>query len=179
MNPRYRLLLRLLLLFGPVIASKLADETACTLDPYDSNPSISDNMVFGIETIAARLGHNVVTPPVYRLPQVPVDVDGYPIAPKGLKLEQVHVYVRHGEHCFSLLTFTTTSSALLGERTPVGIRLSQPPASIPEHWMMCTTARQFQAAVLGPNGKREFIRTEIKVERVDGNASDSEWSVVS
>jgi len=32
----------------------------------------------------------------YRYPQVPLDVDGYPIGPEGLKLEQVHVYVRHG-----------------------------------------------------------------------------------
>jgi len=34
--------------------------------------------------------------PEYRYPQVPLDVDGYPIVPEGLKLEQVHVYVRHG-----------------------------------------------------------------------------------
>ena len=29
---------------------------------------------------------------------VPLDVDGYPIAPQDLELEQVHVYVRHGEY---------------------------------------------------------------------------------
>lgn len=34
----------------------------------------------------------------YRYPQVPLDVDGYPIGPEGLQLEQVHVYVRHGTH---------------------------------------------------------------------------------
>jgi hypothetical protein len=34
----------------------------------------------------------------YRYPQVPLDVDGYPIGPDGLQLEQVHVYVRHGAY---------------------------------------------------------------------------------
>ena len=28
---------------------------------------------------------------------VPFDVDDYPVAPEGLELEQVHLYVRHGE----------------------------------------------------------------------------------
>ena len=27
---------------------------------------------------------------------VPLDVDGYPVAPPELELEQVHVYIRHG-----------------------------------------------------------------------------------
>ena len=34
----------------------------------------------------------------YRYPQVPLDVDGYPNGPDGMKLEQVHVYVRHGTY---------------------------------------------------------------------------------
>jgi hypothetical protein len=34
----------------------------------------------------------------YRYPQVPLDVDGYPIGPDELQLEQVHVYVRHGTY---------------------------------------------------------------------------------
>ena len=29
--------------------------------------------------------------------QVGLDVEKYPVAPEGLELEQVHVYVRHGE----------------------------------------------------------------------------------
>lgn len=29
---------------------------------------------------------------------IPLDVHGYPLAPPELQLEQVHVYVRHGEH---------------------------------------------------------------------------------
>jgi acid phosphatase len=78
-------------------------------------------------------------------------------------------------HCGTI----TISPPVLGERTPVGIRLSQPPASIPEHWMMCKTARQFQAAVFGTSGKHEFLHTEKMVERVDGTVSDSEWSVLS
>lgn len=34
-----------------------------------------------------------------------------------------------------------------GERTPVGIRLSKAPASIPEHWMVCKTARRLKTAL--------------------------------
>lgn len=32
-----------------------------------------------------------------RLPQIPLDVEKYPVAPSELELEQVHVFVRHGE----------------------------------------------------------------------------------
>ena len=32
-----------------------------------------------------------------RPPQVPLDVDNYPVAPPDLELEQVHIYVRHGK----------------------------------------------------------------------------------
>ncbi|PIL27692.1 hypothetical protein GSI_10845 [Ganoderma sinense ZZ0214-1] len=60
---------------------------------------------------------------------VPLDVDGYPVAPAELELQQVHIYVRHGE------------------RTPVGVRMAGPPANIPENWMFCNIARQFRAAV--------------------------------
>ena len=31
-----------------------------------------------------------------RYPQMPLEVDGYPVAPDNLQLEQVHIYVRHG-----------------------------------------------------------------------------------
>lgn len=30
------------------------------------------------------------------LPQVPLDVENYPVAPAELALEQVHIYIRHG-----------------------------------------------------------------------------------
>ncbi|GLB39148.1 putative histidine acid phosphatase family protein [Lyophyllum shimeji] len=92
---------------------------------------------------------------VYRTPQVPLDTEHYPVAPAVLELKQVHVYVRHGE------------------RTPVGVRLSRPPASIPEHWMMCETARQFQTAVTNTT-KDEFLRSRRVVERVDGVAAGAE-----
>ncbi|KAH0834797.1 hypothetical protein J3R83DRAFT_10398 [Lanmaoa asiatica] len=59
----------------------------------------------------------------------PLDVEGYPQVPSGLDLEQVHLYVRHGE------------------RTPVRTRMADPPASIPEHWQMCSMARRFREAV--------------------------------
>ncbi|KAG2105162.1 histidine phosphatase superfamily [Suillus cothurnatus] len=61
----------------------------------------------------------------------PLDVESYPVAPEGLDLEQVHVYVRHGE------------------RTPVRVRMSDPPASIPADWQMCNTAKSFHETVAG------------------------------
>ncbi|KAL1716674.1 histidine phosphatase superfamily [Schizophyllum commune] len=100
----------------------------------------------------------------YVAPQVPLDPERYPVAPPGLELEQVHIYVRHGE------------------RTPVGIRLAAPPASIPEHWMLCKTARQLQAAVSGTIGGTAvvgehndgFLRTRKVLERRDGTSAEGE-----
>ncbi|KAF5351267.1 hypothetical protein D9756_008388 [Leucocoprinus leucothites] len=102
-------------------------------------------------------------PYVYLPPQVPLDVEGYPATPAGLELEQVHVYVRHGE------------------RTPVGVRLANAPANIPSNWRMCKTARRFQAAVAeitnmpgtqkGWNGVHQVRKV---VERQDGTAVDGE-----
>ncbi|KAJ4468793.1 histidine phosphatase superfamily [Lentinula aciculospora] len=83
----------------------------------------------------------------------PLDVEKYPVAPSALQLEQVHIYVRHGE------------------RTPVGVRLAGPPANLPEHWMMCKTARRFQASVYVPGivgVMDEFQQSRKVVERADG-----------
>ncbi|OSD08745.1 phosphoglycerate mutase-like protein [Trametes coccinea BRFM310] len=102
---------------------------------------------------------------------VPLDVDGYPVAPPELELEQVHIYVRHGE------------------RTPVGVRMADPPANIPEHWMFCNTARQFRAAVASATAEEgqvasfpavqsgpavEELRARRIVERRDGTAAVGE-----
>jgi len=102
---------------------------------------------------------------------VPLDVQGYPVAPPELELEQVHVYIRHGE------------------RTPVGVRMADPPASIPTHWMFCHTARNFRAAVAsaspavpgvrglvdgGEAQHQESLRTVRVVERPDGSAAPGE-----
>lgn len=66
---------------------------------------------------------------------------------------------------------------LQGERTPVGVRLSHAPASIPEHWVMCKTARQFHAAVTNTT-EDGFLRARKMVERADGTAAEGEWCVV-
>ncbi|KAH8101820.1 phosphoglycerate mutase-like protein [Cristinia sonorae] len=95
---------------------------------------------------------------------LPLDVDGYPASPPGLELQQVHVYIRHGE------------------RTPVGIRMAEPPASIPEHWMLCKTARHFKAAVASSinvggrsvTGDDETLNIRKVVERADGSVADGE-----
>ncbi|TFY59057.1 hypothetical protein EVJ58_g6020 [Rhodofomes roseus] len=79
--------------------------------------------------------------------------------------------------------------AFEGERTPVGVRMADPPASIPKHWMFCHTARNFRAAVSsatpsipgvrGPVGggeaqQQESLRTVRVVERPDGTAAPGE-----
>ncbi|KAJ7695455.1 histidine phosphatase superfamily [Mycena rosella] len=101
---------------------------------------------------SSTASHNEALPYSYRPPQVPLDVAGYPVAPKELQLEQVHVYVRHGE------------------RTPVGIRLA---SFIPEHWIMCKTGRKFSSAVLGnPEELGATLRPRRVVERKDGVATE-------
>lgn len=79
----------------------------------------------------------------------------------------------------------------IGERTPVGVRMADPPASIPEHWMFCHTARSLHAAVAsaspaipGMKGDREAqyqesVQTVRVVERSDGTATPGEWYVPS
>lgn len=67
---------------------------------------------------------------------------------------------------------------LPGERTPVGVRMSGPPANIPEHWMMCNTPREFQAAAsdyLGEVPQAPHMRKV--VERPDGSIVEGEWYV--
>ena len=61
----------------------------------DTNPDLSLNngVLIGMTDGATGIPAKTYE---YRYPQVPLDVDGYPIGPEGLKLEQVHVYVRHG-----------------------------------------------------------------------------------
>ncbi|KAG5643790.1 hypothetical protein DXG03_009613 [Asterophora parasitica] len=97
----------------------------------------------------------VEAPGSLRPPQIAFDAEHYPVAPAGLALEQVHVYVRHGE------------------RTPVGVRLAHAPASIPQHWMMCRTARQFQTVVAGTT-EDALLRTRKIVERPNGTAAPGE-----
>ncbi|KAG9013480.1 hypothetical protein FRB94_002555 [Tulasnella sp. JGI-2019a] len=83
---------------------------------------------------------------------MPLDVNSYDLAPSGLKLEQVHIYIRHGE------------------RTPVSVRLNNSPASVPEFWNMCKTARKFMAAVY-PHNILEVRRVS---ERASGKSVDGE-----
>ncbi|KAI0050927.1 phosphoglycerate mutase-like protein [Auriscalpium vulgare] len=99
-------------------------------------------------------GSNPAANSKYREPRAPLDVEGYPLAPADLELQQVHVYVRHGE------------------RTPVSVRMAEAPGNIPEHWLLCKEARRFRAAVAGSElpdqpSKLDVIRT---TERSDGVA---------
>ncbi|KAF9459750.1 phosphoglycerate mutase-like protein [Collybia nuda] len=121
-----------------------------------ANATNLTGMTIGVPNVTGRVDLNTSNGHVYRPPQVPLDVGLYPETPEGLKLQQVHVFVRHGE------------------RTPVGIRLT---SSIPQHWMMCKTARQFHATVSGmtEDGEKDsFLRTRKMVERIDGIVVDGE-----
>lgn len=61
--------------------------------------------------------------------------------------------------------------------------MSEPPASIPEHWVLCKTARRFKAAVTSTlnvggrdiTGDDETLSISKAVERADGNVVDGEW----
>ncbi|CDO75738.1 hypothetical protein BN946_scf184921.g14 [Trametes cinnabarina] len=142
--------LLLQLLYGTVIAQSYAH----SIEPLDSG--IDMGLLGGgkANNNSVKRGH------------VPLDVDGYPVAPSELELEQVHIYVRHGE------------------RTPVGVRMADPPANIPEHWMFCKTAREFRAAVASAADAEsvnfpavqtgqsvEELRARRIVERRDGTAA--------
>ncbi|GJJ10525.1 hypothetical protein Clacol_004751 [Clathrus columnatus] len=84
-----------------------------------------------------------------------LDVENYPVAPPELNLEQVHIYIRHG---LSRIIFFNYSEILnldiLGERAPVGQRLTSKAAGLPEHWLMCKAGRAMRAlAVETATGK--------------------------
>ena len=124
------------------------------------------DMAFGASKPAPSADHDPVAF-AYRYPQVPLEVEEYSVAPEPLQLEQVHVYVRHGE------------------RTPVGVRLAGPPANVPEHWAMCRRARRFRSALSGILGNQpeaakraDILHARKIVERKDGNTVEGEWCVV-
>ncbi|KAG7091868.1 hypothetical protein E1B28_008269 [Marasmius oreades] len=114
--------------------------------------------VFGLEesdSFASRMTAQSSTLP--KVPATGLDVDRYPVGPEGLELEQVHVYVRHGE------------------RTPVGVRLNNQPANIPEHWSLCKTARQMQQMpVVNKASGNDLLPMKKLVERTDGSTVEAE-----
>jgi hypothetical protein len=103
---------------------------------------------------------------------IPLDVEGYPVAPPALHLEQVHMFVRHG--VFWRPSYLCRLSFCSGERTPVGIRMSEAPANIPSTWPLCHEGRRFEAAVASLVGS-STLRVERVVERGDGSSEFGEW----
>ena len=61
-----------------------------------------------------------------------------------------------------------------GERTPVSIRMSEPPANIPSTWLLCKEGRKFEAAVANLTGSGT-LRVERVVEKEDGSFESGEW----
>ena len=69
---------------------------------------------------------------------------------------------------------------VLGERTPVGVRMADPPASISQHWKMCKEGRLFRAAVAGmqyADPLEETLTVRRVLEREDGTSHEGEWYV--
>ena len=80
----------------------------------------------------------------------------------------------------SLLSPLDTLASLLrivfvGERTPVGVRMQNPPGNIPEHWLLCQAGRRFSAAVWEParNKQELYIVGSVDIERVVEFRNDS------
>ncbi len=69
------------------------------------------------------------------------------------------------------------NTGMIGERTPVRIRMAESPASIPPSWSLCKTARRFQAAVASnlSADNDETLPVKKVVEKVDGNVAEGEW----
>ncbi|KAJ8597068.1 phosphoglycerate mutase-like protein [Rhizopogon salebrosus TDB-379] len=84
----------------------------------------------------------------------PLDVERYPLAPEGLDLKQVHIYVRHGE------------------RTPVRVRMSDPPASIPADWQLCNTSKSFHDTMAGYSSTEDGLWYKKVVENRHGKTSE-------
>lgn len=104
---RFRALLSLTLLLIPipvVAASPFATTSYQTLPtPVCSAEAVVTpymGLSSGVNKSRGEV-HGEPGPYEYRHPQVPLDVEGYPLAPPGLELEQVHVFVRHGTFLFS------------------------------------------------------------------------------
>lgn len=85
-------------------------------------------------------------------------------------------------------TLIQTHSSLLGERTPVGVRMNGPPAYIPEHWKMCRSARRFRGAASGllhdpqipqEHGNDETPANQKVLEMRDGTLGEGQWYVFS
>lgn len=55
-------------------------------------------------TASVGTGRNHGGPSYSTRPPTPLDVERYLVAPQGLDLEQVHVFVRHGESAATLKT---------------------------------------------------------------------------
>jgi hypothetical protein len=65
----------------------------------------------GLGVVSAAANGQTTTSNAQRLPQIPLDVEQYPVAPCGLELEQVHVFVRHGTSLQFLLFQSGTLAA--------------------------------------------------------------------
>lgn len=78
---------------------------------------------------------------------------------------------------FSCLLLQELTLLGAGERAPVGVRLADPPASVPSHWMLCTAARQFRAALNFNISALDSDPMPLKrlVERKDGTSAEGEW----
>ncbi len=105
LSHRFRTLLSLALLLPFVVQIHAAVVEPFPTTSYQTIPTPSCNtdavvipdmgISSGINRLRGEI-HGEPGPYEYRHPQSPLDVEGYPVAPADLELEQVHVFVRHG-----------------------------------------------------------------------------------
>lgn len=91
-----------------LVGSNRISNTENHIEDIDSNTSTydDDQMTWNTKEATAEISAKSYG---YKFPQVPLDVDGYPVGPDNLQLEQVHVYVRHG--------VSPLTTALMGMRS--------------------------------------------------------------
>jgi len=128
---------------------------------------IQSNTELGLEIMSAT------DPGIDQPGHIPLDVENYPVAPSSLQLEQVHLFIRHGAFRQAFV-YPLSHSLYIGERTPVGIRMSGAPANIPSTWLLCKEGRKFEAAVANITGS-STLRVERAVEKEDGSLESGEW----
>jgi hypothetical protein len=100
---------------------------------YLSNTTNLPGMTTLVPNTTGHVDPSVSNGHVYRPPQVPLDVGLYPTAPEGLKLAQVHVFVRHG----ALIMIIYTDGTLYKTSLQVNARQSVSDSLVPPLLSRC------------------------------------------
>lgn len=78
-------------------AEIIAEQPNLTSHDHKDTLDLPQNQIMGLGLMKGTKLSNKVDTTVIRPPQVLLDVERYPVAPPGLQLQQVHIYIRHGK----------------------------------------------------------------------------------